>query len=290
MTQVDEQIALAGGVRAVPPRELAAGDVIHTHLCGVPMACLDFAKLCEVIDSRVRAGAPGFGVTPNVDHICMYHRNPALRAAYADAFVALPDGTPLMWAARLLRRPVKEKLSGSDLVPWLSAHAAEQGHRVFFFGAADGVAAMAAENLQRQYPSLRVAGTYSPPLGFEKDPEAAAAAVAAIQEASPDLLFVALGAPKQELWLHQHYEALGVPVCFGIGAALDFAAGNVKRAPRPIQRIGLEWFWRLCQEPRRLWRRYLIEDAYFAVLIWREIRGKLKTPEINRPSPPEGSI
>ncbi len=267
------------------PAPLKSG---HTRLCGVPMACLDFAGLCEQVDARIRSRTPGFIVTPNVDHICMYHRNPALRAAYADAFLALPDGTPLMWAARLLRRPLGEKLSGSDLVPWLCAHAAEREHRVFFFGAAEGIAAKAAENLKKRHPSLNIAGAYCPPLGFEKDPDANAAALDAIRNASPDLLFVALGAPKQELWMHRHYQALGVPVCLGIGAALDFAAGHIRRAPRLVQHIGLEWLWRLCREPRRLWRRYLIEDSYFAVLMWRDIRETLKAAGSHRSSRPTG--
>ncbi|MFP4173863.1 MAG: WecB/TagA/CpsF family glycosyltransferase [Candidatus Hydrogenedentota bacterium] len=249
----------------------------HEEVCGVPMARMDFQELCAAIGERIRQRTPGFVVTPNVDHICLFHRRADMRAAYREAFLALPDGIPLLWAARLLGRPLKEKLSGSDLVPSLSAWAAKEGHSVFCFGAAEGVAEKAAQKLQEQYPGLKVAGVYSPPLGFEGDPMENRRAIDAIRKARPDICFVALGCPKQELWLLEHYEDIGVPVSLGIGAGLDFVAGKVRRAPRCVQRIGLEWLWRLLQEPRRLWRRYLVEDALFFSLVWRDFRGTLLT-------------
>ena len=245
----------------------------HERVCGVPVARMDFQDLCMAIGERIQQRAPGFIVTPNVDHICLFHRRADIRAAYREAFLALPDGVPLLWAARFLGRPLKEKLSGSDLVPMLSAWAAEEGHSVFCFGAAEGVAEKAARKLREQYPGLEVAGCYSPPVGFERDPVENERAMNAIRSASPDICFVALGCPKQELWLLRHSKDLGVPVSLGIGAGLDFVAGKVRRAPRCVQRIGLEWLWRLLQEPRRLWRRYLVEDALFLSLVWRDFRG-----------------
>ena len=249
----------------------------HERVCGVPVARMDFEDLCMAVGERIRERTPGFIVTPNVDHICLFHRRADIRAAYKEAFLALPDGIPLLWAARFLGRPLKEKLSGSDLVPMLSAWAAQEGCSVFCFGAAEGVAEKAARNLRERYPGLTVAGVYSPPLGFERDPVENERAIAAIRNAKPDICFVALGCPKQELWLLEHYEDIGVPVSLGIGAGLDFVAGKVRRAPRCLQRIGLEWVWRLVQEPRRLWRRYLVEDALFFSLVWRDFRGTLLT-------------
>lgn len=262
---------------SLPEDEASVPDKpAHERVCGVPVARMDFQDLCMAIGERIRQRTPGFVVTPNVDHVCLFHRRADIRAAYREAFLALPDGIPLLWAARLLGRPLKEKLSGSDLVPSLSAWAAAEGHSVFYFGAAEGVAEKAAQKLQEQYPGLKVAGCYSPPLGFERDAMENERAIDAIRNARPDICFVALGCPKQELWLLAHHKEIGVPVSLGIGASLDFVAGKVRRAPRRLQRIGLEWVWRLFQEPRRLWRRYLVEDALFFSLVWRDFRGTMR--------------
>ncbi|MBI4559341.1 MAG: WecB/TagA/CpsF family glycosyltransferase [Candidatus Hydrogenedentes bacterium] len=239
-------------------------------LFGIPMSCVTFQDVCRLIARQIRDRQPGFVVTPNVDHICRFQRDPSFREAYRNAWLVLPDGVPLIWVARWLGVPLRQKLSGSDLVPWLSEFAAAKGYSVFFFGAAEGVAEDCADRLRRRWPGLRVAGVYSPPLGFELDPAELARALHRIRASAPDICFVALGSPKQELWLHQYTQELGVPVIIGVGAGLDFAAGRLRRAPIWVQRMGLEWFWRLALEPRRLWRRYLVDDSLFFVLLFRE--------------------
>ena len=278
MTKTNEQAVIdAAPTASVPEGEEGVPDKPgHERVCGVPVARMDFQDLCVAIGERIRQRTPGFVVTPNVDHVCLFHRRADIRAAYREAFLALPDGIPLLWAARIVGRPLKEKLSGSDLVPALSEWAAQEGCSVFCFGATEGVAEKAAQKLQERYPGLKVAGVYSPPLGFERDPAENRRAIDAIRNARPDICFVALGCPKQELWLLEHYEDIGVPVSLGIGAGLDFVAGKVRRAPRRLQRIGLEWVWRLFQEPRRLWRRYLVEDALFFSLVWRDFWGTMR--------------
>ena len=228
------------------------------------------------ISQRIERREPAYIITPNVDHVCRYHRDETFRAAYADAFMALPDGTPIIWASVLLGSPLREKLSGSDLVPLLSELAAERGYSVFYFGAAKGIAEEAAARLTARFPALRVVGAYGPPYGFEKDPEQNAEAIRRLREAQPDLCFFALGSPKQEFWMHRHYLEYGAGVSLGIGAGLDFAAGRLKRAPAWVQNLGLEWVWRLCLEPRRLWRRYLVDDMLFFVLFWREFRKRFR--------------
>jgi len=239
---------------------------------------LTYEDLCACMAARMAERQPGFIVTPNVDHVCRFHRDPAFRASYESACLVLPDGMPILWSARLFGQPLREKLSGSDMVPRLTAWAAERGHSVYYLGAADGVADEAARRLRERHPSLRVAGTYSPPVGFEKDPAQNDEVLRRLHEARPDLCFVALGSPKQEIWLHQNYEKAGVPVMIGVGAALDFVAGRVRRAPVWMQKAGAEWFWRLCQEPRRLGRRYLVDDTYFALLVCRELLRKRRRP------------
>jgi N-acetylglucosaminyldiphosphoundecaprenol N-acetyl-beta-D-mannosaminyltransferase len=241
------------------------------ELLGIMIDSVTRDEAFAIIDERIAGRVPGFVVTPNVDHVCRCHEDDRFRAAYGNSFLVLPDGVPVMWASRLLGTPLREKISGSDLVVWLSAHAAACGHSLFLFGAAEGVAAQAAAVLQQRNPGLTIAGTYSPPLGFHTDPKANAEAVRRIRESQADVCMLALGSPKQEIWMNEHCEACSVPVMIGVGAGLDFVAGKSKRAPRWAQRTGLEWAWRLCHEPRRLWRRYLVDDMLFFRLLWREL-------------------
>ena len=254
----------------------AAAASGRIRLLGVDIDNVSLEEALEIIDVRIADGRPGCVVTPNVDHICRYHEDPKFRRAYRNSFLVVPDGKPLMWAGRLLGTPLREKLSGSDMVGWLAAHAAKKGHKVFLFGAAEGVAATAAQLLQERNPGLDVVGAYSPPLGFHQNPEQDAKAVSQIRNSGADVCLLALGSPKQEIWMDEHCEACGVPVMIGIGAGLDFVAGTSKRAPRWIQRLGFEWAWRLLHEPKRLWHRYLVDDRLFFRLLWRELRRRGK--------------
>lgn len=248
----------------------AARFAPEIDLLGVRVANITFDDLCLLLRRWVDERSVHCVFTPNVDHIVRCERDEAFRTAYEQASLRVVDGMILMWAARLLGKPVVAKLSGSDLVPQLSEIAAREGYRVFLFGAAPGVADEAAARLQAQYPGLVVAGTYSPPMGFERDGDENEKAIEAVRSADADLLFVALGSPKQEIWMARHRDALGVPLMMGIGATLDFVSGRVRRAPIWMQNTGLEWLWRLVQEPRRLWRRYLIEDSGFIGMFLRE--------------------
>lgn len=247
----------AGEAPAVP----IFGTVINTVTLPEALAC---------IDRRIASRRPGFVVTPNVDHICLLRRDAGFAETYRKAFLVLADGMPILWGSRLVGKPIPQKISGSDLVYWLTEHAAQQGHSVFFFGSAPGVAAEAGRLLRRRYPGLKVAGSYSPPLGFEKDPEENAKAVAAIRGARPDIVYVALGSPKQDIWNLANHQAAGAPVLLGIGASLDFVTGRSRRAPVWMQHTGLEWLWRLTQEPGRLWKRYLLRDSRFLAALWCE--------------------
>lgn len=212
------------------------------------------------IERLIPLRSDAYVVTPNVDHMVRLEDDESLRAAYADAALVLTDGQPLVWISRLYGTPIREKVSGSDLFPRLCALAAEKGWRMFFFGAADGVADTAAERLREQYPGLCVCGTHAPPLGFENDPQQLSEALDAIRAAQPDLLIVCLGCPKQERFIHTHRHELGVPVSFCLGSVLDMAAGIATRAPRWMSRCGLEWLYRMVRDPGRLIRRYLHDD------------------------------
>ncbi|NUM54711.1 MAG: WecB/TagA/CpsF family glycosyltransferase [Candidatus Hydrogenedentes bacterium] len=266
---------------APPGRAPHASVVRERRMCGMRFCDVTLDEVVMLVDEQIAAGTPQCIVTPNVDHVCRYHRDDAFRAAYENAWLVLCDGMPIIWVSRLLGRPLRQKLSGSDLITWLSGHAADRGYSVYFFGAQEGVAAEAADQLKRRFPALKIAGVHSPAFGFYADPEANAAATTLVRDARPDIVFVALGSPKQEIWMHANACACGAPVMIGVGAAFDFLSGRVKRAPVWMQRASLEWVWRLYQEPRRLWRRYLVEDALFLKLLLAE----LWSVYVSRPKP-----
>ena len=230
---------------------------------------LSFDEALDWIRERKEAGQGGYVVTPNVDHVVRLEKDEKFRAAYRDAALVLTDGQPLIWISRLLGCPIREKVSGSDLFPRLCGLAAEQKYRMYFLGAAEGVAQQAARNLKKKYPGLIVAGMYSPPYGFEKDPGQTAQIWEKIREAEPDFLIVCLGTPKQEIFLWENRQQIGSMLGFCLGASLDFAAGKVRRAPRWMQKCGLEWFYRLCHEPGRLFKRYLVDDLKILSIVWK---------------------
>ncbi len=238
---------------------------------------VSFDGAVEAIIALCRAGHGGTVLTPNVDHVVMAETDDALKAAYDGASLSLADGKPLIWLANAMKRPLPGKVSGSDLLRPLVKRAADEGLSCFFFGGVEGIARRAADILQSENPTLKVAGAHCPPFGFNKDPHKDAEAVDVVVKAKPDLLFVALGAPKQELWMHKHRAALAPAVSLGIGASLDFIAGTVKRAPPWMSNAGLEWAYRLGQEPRRMFDRYIVRDSAFvgiALRTWRDHRNR----------------
>jgi N-acetylglucosaminyldiphosphoundecaprenol N-acetyl-beta-D-mannosaminyltransferase len=184
--------------------------------------------------------------------------------------LVLVDGTPMMWAARFLGTPLPGRVSGSDFVPAFCPIAAKAGHRIFLLGAAPGIAESAKSWLQRKATGLRIVGTYAPPFGFERDKRESDRVISVVTRTQPDVLFTAFGSPKQEKWLFRHYHDMNVPVSMGVGSTFDYLAGRLKRAPMWMQRAGLEWSYRLAQEPRRLWRRYLLDDPPFIFHILRQ--------------------
>ncbi len=222
------------------------------------------------MERALARGLRGYVVTPNVDHLVLYRESEAFRAACDGASLRLADGMPIVWASRLLGRPLRGRTAGSDLFPLLCGMAAARGHTVFLLGGAAGVAERAAIRLTARFPGLQIAGVHAPPDPFDHDGEGTEAAVSAVNSARPALLFVALGTPKQELWVHRYWSGLDAAVAVCCGAALDFAAGAQIRAPRWMQRAGLEWLWRLAHDPGRLWKRYLVRDVAFLGIFLKE--------------------
>jgi N-acetylglucosaminyldiphosphoundecaprenol N-acetyl-beta-D-mannosaminyltransferase len=265
--------APAGGSPADAPSPDAAparrGRRVQIGHAWVDAVTLDGA-LATVRD-LVRAGEGGSVVTPNVDHLVMLEHDARFRDAYARASLCLADGMPVVWAARLLGTPVPEKVSGSDLLLPLVRLAAAEGWRVFLVGGGPGTAAAAAARFEAEL-GLRVVGHAAPMLTPAGEAADEGALFARIRAARPDLVFVAFGAPKQEFWIERARAALGPAVAVAVGASLEFVVGRVKRAPAWMSRAGLEWLYRLAQEPRRLWRRYLLRDPQFLLIALRTAR------------------
>ena len=221
---------------------------------------LTMNEAVQKIEQLILNKKPSYVVTPNVDHIVKLESDKEFQEVYKEADLILTDGMPLIWISKLKKNPIKEKVSGSDLFPEVCKLAAYKGYKVFLLGAAEGVAAKAAENLKEKYKGLNVVGTYSPSYGFEKKKDEIREIIKMINEVKPDILAVGLGAPKQEKFLYNYIKQLNVPVALAIGASIDFESGNINRAPKWMQKIGLEWFYRLCKEPRRMFKRYIIDD------------------------------
>ena len=233
-------------------------------ILGISIDPLTLPGAIERIEQMIASRRPHRVVTANVDFLVQARKDVELRRILLESDVVLCDGTPLVWASRLLGNPLPERVAGADLVPQILPVAARKGYRVFFLGAAPEIAEKAVARLRCLHPDLIIAGHYSPPYGqlLEMNhPEIARR----IRDAAPDLLLVSLGCPKQEKWIAMHYRSLGVPVCIGVGATVDFLAGQMKRAPLWMRRSGTEWLFRLAQEPRRLFKRYANDLGAFSL-------------------------
>jgi N-acetylglucosaminyldiphosphoundecaprenol N-acetyl-beta-D-mannosaminyltransferase len=213
-------------------------------------------------------------VTPNTDHVVMLQSRPSFMQAYRSAFLVVADGNPVVWASRLLRKPLPETVPGSDLVPALFDALPPQTRktRVFLFGAGPGVAVRASLAIAAKWGNtVEVVGAVSPDFGFEHDASASTAFAQAIAASNADILLVGVGAPKQELWSYQYRDQLNVKLVLCVGATIDFLAGEKRRCPRWLQRMKCEWLYRMCQEPKRLVKRYATDAVVFPVLLMKEL-------------------
>ena len=237
---------------------------------GVHIDNLTLAETVDRIETMIKSGTTHQHAVVNVDKIVKLQRDPELRDALLDCDLINADGQPVVWASRLLGQPLRARVTGVDLFDALIVRCAERGYRPFLLGARQGVVERAAEVLRAQHPGLQIAGFCN---GYWK-PEEEESVVEKIRAARPDILFVAMSSPKKEFFLRQWKEQLQIPFVMGVGGTVDIVAGVVKRAPDWMQWCGLEWLFRLLQEPRRMWRRYLVEDMAFFGLLLREWRAQ----------------
>jgi N-acetylglucosaminyldiphosphoundecaprenol N-acetyl-beta-D-mannosaminyltransferase len=213
-------------------------------------------------------------VTPNVDHVLRLQKDPLLKRAYDAASYVFADGMPVVWASRLLGHPLAERVTGADLLPALVQAAAPKRLKVMLFGAPEGHAEKAKQMLNSKFPGCLIEA-YCPPYGFEKTEEENLKALKAISNFHPDLLFVGLGSPKQEVWVQSHLNQIQAHVILNVGAAISFAAGEIGRAPSWMQKSGTEWIFRMFSEPRRLIPRYLSNFVFFRLLVRELLQQKI---------------
>lgn len=247
------------------------------HLFGIKIDAIRMPEAVNVLRDWIAEedGPCRYVVTPNVDHAVLLQENEALRQSYDNAELILADGHPIVWASRLLRRPLPERVPGSELVPCLFDSFNERGDlKVFLLGAQPGVAETAAANMKSQWPRVETVGVYSPPFGFEKDTAECDRILERIASCRPDVVIVGLGAPKQEIWVNQHYQNIQAKAVLCVGATIDFLAGEQKRAPVWMQKSGIEWLHRMCSQPGRLVKRYARDAWVFPQLVGRQMFGR----------------
>lgn len=225
------------------------------------------SETVEAIEKMIEEERKSYVVAINVDVVMKIESDSYLKEIVDNADMVLVDGKPLVWISKLYGKPLKAKISGSDLVPLLCEVSAQKGYRMFIIGGKDGIAEQAKKRLEEKYPDIEIVGTYAPPMGFEKDKKELNKINDMISEVKPDLLITCFGCPKQEKWIYENINKYDAKVSVCAGATVDFLAGNVKRAPRWMSEHGLEWFYRFLQEPKRMFRRYFIDDVKIIRLI-----------------------
>ncbi len=243
-------------------------------LLGFPIDAMTEVECIERILESIRSSRGGWVVTHNLDHLRRLANDRAFADLCDDSDIRVADGMPLVWASRLQGTPLPERVAGSSLIWTLTAAAASQDRSIFLLGGDGNTASDAAATLKSRFPSLRIAGTDPAPLGFDRNTEQFAQLKRTLENAQPDIVYVALGSPKQELVIGELRDLLPATWWMGVGISFSFVCGEVRRAPRWMQHLGLEWIHRMAQEPGRLWKRYLVEGVPFAIrlLLWAASR------------------
>lgn len=221
----------------------------------------------EKIDNFIINKSHSYVVAVNVDVIVKIEKDDYLKEIIDNADIVITDGKPLIWISRLFHNTIIDKISGSDLVPQICEMARNKGYSIYILGGAEGVPERAKKNLELNYPGINIVGTYSPPNGFDKNDNEVNKINIMIRSKKPDILLVCFGCPKQEKFVYENKSEYDATISICAGATVDFIAGNIRRAPRIVSDIGLEWFYRFLKEPKRLFRRYFVEDLFILKII-----------------------
>lgn len=234
----------------------------HVNVLGVEVSALNLELAWQRIAEAIERRRSGYVCVTGVHGVCESLDNPEFRRILNDAFLNTPDGMPLVWLGRMNGFREMDRVYGPDLMELVCERSAERGWRHFFYGGAPGTVELLRDRLVTRFPGLRVVGCFSPPFR-PLNPEEESDLVQQVKEVRPDIFWVGLSTPKQEKFMSAYLHRLDTTLMFGVGAAFDFHAGKVRQAPKWVQRSGFEWFYRLLQEPRRLWRRYLVNNPRF---------------------------
>jgi N-acetylglucosaminyldiphosphoundecaprenol N-acetyl-beta-D-mannosaminyltransferase len=242
-----------------------------SHVWGNSFACLTMQQTIELADSVIGNGRPEYFITANLNYLMLSSQSHRLREINRQCCCIVADGTPIVARSRFSDRPLPERVTGADMIINLAKLAAEKGYRIFFLGGAEGVADAAAEALRRLFPDLQVAGTLCPPFRPLNSQEHAEM-IESIRSSQADVLLVAFGQPKGEIWIADHFQELNIPLSIQLGASFDFLAGTARRAPRIWQAVGCEWLYRALSDPKRLVPRYWKNMLFLAQLIQKDVR------------------
>lgn len=244
---------------------------------GLPFARVTLDESIDWIGQLIAKGDPEYLVTANLNFVMLAAQQPALQAISRGAAGILADGMPIVWRSRRSQGALPERVAGSEMIYRIAERSARDGWRIYFLGAAPGIAQRCANTLAQRYPGMQIAGVDSPPFRSLTTAEEAEQE-ARIRDARPDLLLVAFGQPKGEQWIAARYQRLGVPVSIQLGASFDFVAGAASRAPRGWQTLGLEWAYRMLSDPRRLVPRYAENAAFLARTVAAELGAAAARP------------
>lgn len=247
------------GVQMIIDNQMTNSNRIIDFL-GIRVNNMTAGEILDHVDFCIKRKTPCQIVGLNVDQALRVIEDPYSHQIFNNAEIVFTDGKPILWMAKWLKRPIVEKISGPDLMLLLCERAAQKHYKIFLLGAGPGVAEEARKNLEKLYPGLECVGTYSPPVGFEKDPEEINKMIVMLRESKADQLFVGMGSPKQDVFIYENMAEYKIPVSYSIGAALDFIGGSVKRAPKWMSDHGFEWFHRFLQNPKKFYKRYFVDD------------------------------
>ncbi|MGE8486274.1 MAG: WecB/TagA/CpsF family glycosyltransferase [Pseudomonas sp.] len=241
------------------------------ELFGVPIATATFKEAVQhlILDAHSKEKKAKVVVTPNVDHVVMLDRRPEIKSIYLKADYFFADGWPIVFASNILNKRIPERVTGADLMPELLLLANNSKMKVFIVGGFPGEESNIYSKLKQLYPDVNLS-IYSPANGFKNGSQDSDKIIEQINFKRPDMVFVCIGYPRQEVWAIQNKELLQANLVLCVGAALDFIVGKVKRAPITVRKLKMEWLWRLLSDPKRLWRRYILEDTKFVGILAKE--------------------
>jgi N-acetylglucosaminyldiphosphoundecaprenol N-acetyl-beta-D-mannosaminyltransferase len=261
----------------IRPQPKPSSDCEKVCVAGISIANVTETEALARIEKMIETGEPHYMVVVNAAKTVAAHRDPDLRNIVARADLVTADGMSVIWASKFLRKPLKQRVTGIDLMAHLIGRAEEAGWSIFFLGARDETVRELATRISAQHPRLRIAGWQNGYFPLKESPKIAAQ----ISNTRADVLFVAMGSPAQEKWISKNIDRTGVKFALGVGGAFDHLSGIAKRAPLWMQRAGLEWMYRLVREPRRLWKRYLVGNTMFLYLVLsRQLRPERPAPDI----------